>query len=166
MIRVSRRTVYLSIVALLAILMVPAFIVERSSIRELDVIKSKRAELSVIVSEYSSLSDQVGAIEQRTSLAKVSGVANAMEDIATSVGLKGKMKSIRGIGTKEVQGRMTEDSAEVQIERVTLNEIVNMLYRIEDAPMILSVKKTVIKKSFENPELLNVTMTVALFTKK
>ena len=166
MIKVSRRTVYLSIVALLAVLMVPVFIVERSSTAELNVIKSRRAELSALVSEYSSLSSQVGAIERKTSLTKVSGVANAMEEIASSVGLKGKMKSIRGLGTREVAGRMTEDSAEVQIEKVTLNEIVNILYRIEDAPMILSVKKTVIKKSFENPELLNVTLTVALFTKK
>jgi hypothetical protein len=32
--------------------------------------------------------------------------------------------------------------------------------------VILSVKRAMMKKSFENPELLDVTMTIALFTKK
>lgn len=164
--RVSRRTFYISIVVFLSLLTIPAFIVERSSMNELDRMKSRLAEMSVLSVEYRALSDEVGAVEKKTALSKVSGVANAMEDIASSLGLKEQMKSVRGIGTREIGGGMTEESAEVQMEKMSLNEMVNMFYRMGDAPMIISVKKTVIKKSFENPELLNVTMTVALFTKK
>jgi hypothetical protein len=164
--RVSRRTFYISIVVFLALLTIPAFIMQRSSVNEFDRMKSRLAEMSALGIEYRALSDQVGAVEQKTAISKVSGVANAMEDIASSLGLKGKLKSVRGIGTRDVGGGMTEESAEVQMEKLTLNEMVNMFYKIGDAPMILSVKKTTIKKSFENPELLNITMTVALFTKK
>jgi hypothetical protein len=164
--RFSRRTFYISIVVLLALLTVPAFIMERSSVNELGRMKSRLAEMSALGVEYSALSDQVGVVEQKSGLSKVSGVANAMEDIASSIGLKEKLKAVRGIGTRDVGGSMTEESAEVQMEKMTLNEIVNMFYRIGDAPMILSVKRAAVKKSFENPELLNVTMTVALFTKK
>lgn len=166
MIRFRRRTVAIWAVVFLAGLTVPAFIMERASVRELEGTKSKRAELSALGNDYRTLKEQVGAVEQKTPAAKVSGIANAMEDIASSVGIKGKMKSVKGVGTKEIQGPMTEESAEVQMEKVTLNEMVNMFYRIGEAPMILSVKRVTMKKSFENPELLNVTMTVALFTRK
>ncbi len=166
MIRLRRGTIAVSAVAFLAVLIVPAFVLERASLKDLDSIKSRRAELKALGSEYRTLKDQVGSVEQKTTISKVSGIANVMEDIASSVGLKGKLKSIKGVGTREIQGSLTEESAEVQMEKVTLNELVNMFYRIGEAPVILSVKRTTIKKSFENPELLNVTMTLALFTKK
>jgi hypothetical protein len=43
-----------------------------------------------------------------------------------------------------------------------MNEMVNVLYSIENAPMLLVIKKINIKTSFENPELLNITMTLSL----
>lgn len=166
MIRLRLGSVWVSAVIFLAVLAVPAFILERASMKELERLKSRRAELNVLSNEYRTLKDKVGFVEQKTTVSRVNGIANVMDDIASSIGLKGKLKSIRGAGTREIQGSLTEESAEVQIEKVTLNELVNMFYRIGEAPAILSVKRTTIKKSFENPELLNVTMTLALFTKK
>ncbi len=166
MMRLRRGTIAVSAVVFLAVLIVPAFILERASMKDLDSTKSRRAELKALGSEYRTLKDQVGSVEQKTTISKVNGIANVMEDIASSVGLKGKLKSIKGVGTREIQGSLTEESAEVQMDKVTLNELVNMFYRIGEAPVILSVKRTTIKKSFENPELLNVTMTLALFAKK
>lgn len=166
MIRLDRRTFTISAVVFLAALIVPVFVAERASVRELGRVKSKRAELSSLSSEYRTLKERMGSVEQKKSVTLVKGVANATEDIASSLGLKGKVKSIKGLGSREIQGTMTEESAEVQIEKMTLNELVNMLYRIREAPMILSIKRVAIKKSFENPALLNVTMTLALFTEK
>ena len=78
--------------------------------------------------------------------------------------MAGKMKSIKGTGTRKTPNQMSEETAEIQIEKLTINEMVQLIYKIEDAPMILAMKTVVIKKSFENPELLDVTMTVSLFT--
>ena len=73
--------------------------------------------------------------------------------------------SVKSTGTREKK-YASEEEAEVSVERVTMNEMVNILYRIENAPMILSVRKTSIKTSFDNPSLLNITMTVGLIKPK
>jgi len=36
---------------------------------------------------------------------------------------------------------------------------------IEDAPMMLSLRRVTIKKTFENPELLNATLILSFLTK-
>lgn len=157
---------FLSIILVLYVLIIPALIMERSSKKELDSLKLKRSELVVLGSEYRTLKEQVDAIEQKTAVKQASGIANALDSITSSMGIKGKVKSIKGIGNREMKGAMNEESAEVHLEKINLNELVNIFYKIGDAPMILSIKRAQVKKSFENPELFDVTMAVALFTKK
>jgi hypothetical protein len=72
------------------------------------------------------------------------------------------MKSVKLIGAKKVMDQISEESAEIQMEKLNMSEVVNLFYKIENAPMILAVKRVAIKKSFENPELLDVTMSVSL----
>jgi len=50
------------------------------------------------------------------------------------------------------------------MEKLNMTELVHMLYKMDNAPMILAVKKVDIKKSFENADLLDVTMSVSLFS--
>ena len=150
----------------LSVLMIPLFVLERSSRKEMEMLRAKQKEMIVLSREYKALKGNVDSVEQRSTLAAVRGIANAVEMLSSSVGMKGKLKSVKITGTREIQGSMTEESAEVQMEKVTLNELVNLFYRVEDAPMILSVKRATVKKSFENPELLDTTMTLSLFTRK
>jgi len=67
-------------------------------------------------------------------------------------------------GTKKIVDQMSEESAEIQMEKLNMSELINLFYKIENAPMILAIKKVAIKKSFENPELLDTTMSVSLFS--
>ena len=122
-------------------------------------------ELAALAADYQSMKERVDAVEQKGSLARVSGIPQVMDDISSSIGLKGKIKAVKAIGNREVAGG-SEESGEVQIEKVTMNELVNLLFRIEEAPMMLSIKRVAFKKSFENPELFNVTLTLSLFLKK
>ncbi len=87
-----------------------------------------------------------------------------MDEIASPLGIKGKVKSIKGTGTKKTIDKMSEESAEIQIEKLNMTELMHMFYKIENAPMILAVKKVTMKKSFESPDFLDLTMTVSLFT--
>ncbi len=160
------RIAFASAIVILFILIIPALIIERSSQKELDALKAKRIELSSLNSEYETLKTRVDVIERKSTLAQVSGVANAVDSTVSSLGIKEKIKSIKAVGNREMKSSMVEESAEIRIDRVSMNEMVNIFSKIEDAPMILSVKRVAIKKSFENPELLDITMTVALFTRK
>jgi len=162
----SRSSIPIAIVLLLSVLIIPVFIMQRASRKEVDTLKSKRTELALLATEFSTLKGQVDVVEQKTTSARVQGIANAVDSIVSSLGIKGKLKAVKGLGSREIKGPMTEESAEMQLERVSMNELVNIFYRIGEAPVILSVKRATMKKSFENPELLDVTMTISLFTKK
>ncbi len=150
----------------LFVLIIPAFVMERSAGKELEALKAKQKELVVLGREYRIMKQNVDFVEQRSTTAQVRGIANALDMLSSSIGMKGKIKSVKVTGTREIQGSMTEETAEVQMEKVTMNELVNMYYHLGEAPAILSVKRTTIKKSFENPELLDITMTISLFTRK
>ena len=163
----SRRQILtVSLFVGLCLLIIPAFVMERSAGKEVDMLQSKQRELSVLSREYRLMKENVDSVEQRSTLTQMRGIANAVDMLSSSLGMKGKIKSVKVAGTREIQGSMTEESGEVQMEKVTLNELVNLYHRVNEAPMILSVKRATIKKSFENPELLNITMTVSLFTRK
>ncbi|HET6514637.1 MAG TPA: hypothetical protein VFG09_05705 [Thermodesulfovibrionales bacterium] len=149
----------------LSLLIVPLFILQKTTTKETDFLRARHKELFTLGAEYKSLKGRLDSLEQRKSLTRVNGVPQALDDISGSLGLQGKVKSVKATGSREVSGG-TEESAEAQIEKITLNELVNLLYKIDEAPVMLSVKRIAVKKTFENPELLNVTISLSLFVKK
>jgi hypothetical protein len=161
----QRRTALILIVlAVLYILIIPGLIWTQSAEKELSILKTKYQEFSILAAEYGILKENVNAIEQKKTLTKINSIAQAMDEIASPLGIKGKVKSIKGTGTKRTIEKMSEESAEIQIEKLNMTELMHVLYKIENAPMILAVKKVTMKKSFETPDFLDVTMTVSLFT--
>ena len=158
-----RKALIVLALAGLYILLLPNLLWERSAERELSALRKKDNEFSALAGEYRSLKESISAIERKKALTKTTSIAQAIGDISRSLGMAGKMKSIKGTGTRKTPNQMSEETAEIQIEKLTIHEMVQLIYKIENAPMILAMKTVVIKKSFENPELLDVTMTVSLF---
>jgi len=159
-----RKALIVLALAVLYVLLLPNLLWEQSVRREQAALKKKYNEFSVLAREYQSLQVSISAIERKKALTKTASIAQAIGDISRSLGVTGKVKSIKGTGTRKTPNQMSEESAEIQIEGLTINEMVKLLYKIENAPLILAMKTVVIKKAFENPELLDVTMTVSLFT--
>lgn len=158
------RVLLLSALLGLYVVVIPALIWERASSRELSQLKTRFMEFSILSAEYRSLKEQIGSIEQKRFLTKTSGIAQVLDDAFLSLGVKGKMKSIKGIGGREIEGQLNEETAEFQMEKVDLNELVNIFYKLEKTPLLLSIQKVSLKKSFEKPDLLDVITTVSLFT--
>ncbi|MHB8881354.1 MAG: hypothetical protein ACYC69_07555 [Thermodesulfovibrionales bacterium] len=148
------------IVLLLGICILMAILV-RSSKAENRQLKARQAELSALKDEALRLRDAVGSAEGKKSLTKVEGVVQATDEVLKSLGMGQKVKSVKPTGSRNKQ-YATEEEAEVQLEKLSLNEMVNVLYRFENSAMFLSVKKTSIRTTFENPSLLNVIITVSL----
>ncbi len=161
-----RNTIFIGIAVSLFILIIPAFLIERSSKKEVATLKNKYMELTALSGEYKAFSDRIDIIEKRISLVKVNGIVQAIDDLSFSLGIKKKVKSVKVVGRREITDTMTEEMAEVLIEKVDMNELVNIFYKAENMPMAISIKKVKLKKPFDNPELLDVTMTIALFTEK
>jgi hypothetical protein len=79
--------------------------------------------------------------------------------------LSQKVKSVKSTEARD-RKYAVEEEAEVELEKVNMNEMTNIFYRIENGPFLLSVRKSDIKTNFENPALLNITMTVDLIKPK
>lgn len=81
--------------------------------------------------------------------------------IIDEIGIKGKGSQIKPIKGEE-QGGYVEDAAEVKIDGLTLNETVNLLFRLEKGAKPVVIKKALLKTRFDDPSRLDLTMTVAL----
>jgi hypothetical protein len=129
--------------------------------KERERLRAEQRELMALRDEYTALKASLDTVEGRKSVTKVEGIVQAVDEVFRSMGLNQKVKSVKPTGSRDRKFAV-EEEAEVQVERVDMNEMVNILYKLENAPMVLSVRKTTIKTSFDNPSLLNITMTISL----
>jgi len=136
-----------------------------SSQNELAVAHSRQKEFASLKSEYQTLKSGIDVIEDKKSITNVKGILQAVDEIFLSLGLKQRIRSVKPLTTQEAPG-LVEEEAEVQVERVNINEAVNLFYKIENAPMSIFIKKAAMKASFENPANLDITMTIALVRPK
>lgn len=160
------RGILLLALIFLVILIVPALIYERSLNSLLDLNRAKLRDLMILSNDYKMLKEKVSYAENKAPNPPMGGIASAVNDIAASLGIKGKIKAIKGVSSRQLKGNISEETAEVSIEKVTMNELINIFHKIETMPVVLSIKKTTIKKSFEKPELLDVTISLAIFNLK
>jgi hypothetical protein len=136
-----------------------------SSKKELKQLQERRKELLALKDEYVSLKQKVDLVEAKKGITKAPGVVQAIDEIFQPMGLKDKLKTVRAAGKKEI-GFGFEEEAEITVEKVGMNEMLNIFYKIETAPMMLTIKKASIKKSFENPELLNISIVLSFLKTK
>jgi len=81
--------------------------------------------------------------------------------IIEEIGIKGKGVKIAPIKGEERNG-VFEDAAEVRIDGLTLNEAVNLLYRLEKGSRPVFIKKSNLRTRFDDPSRCDLTMTIAL----
>ncbi len=136
-----------------------------SSKNELAGARARQKEFVLLKDEYQTLKSSIDVIESKKSITNVKGILPAVDEIFLSLGLKQRIRSVKPLTTKEAPGAV-EEEAEVQVERVNINEAVNLFYKIENAPMSIFIKKAAMKASFENPANLDITMTIALVRPK
>lgn len=149
----------------LYILIVPAFFLNMTTKKEVAGATTRYKEMQTLSAEYKAVKERMDAFDKRKLFTKTSGTVQAADNILASLGLKGKMKSFKALGSRELPGG-SEETADIYLEKVNMNELVNIFYSIENTPMPIAIKKTNIKKSFEKPELLDITITISLFSEK
>ena len=133
--------------------------------KEGSALRSQKEEIALLREDFLELRKKISAIEGKKALVKVEGIVQAMDEIFGSSGLNQKVKSIKPTVTRDKKYAV-EEEADVEVERVSMNELVNILYKLENAPMVLLIKKARLKTSFEDPSLLNITMTIGLVKPK
>ncbi|MBI4689805.1 MAG: hypothetical protein HY754_06020 [Nitrospirae bacterium] len=129
--------------------------------KDLERLNSQYREITLLKDEVTVLRPKIAFVERKKSLSKIDGIVSAVDDVFSSLGLRNKIKSIKRIGSREISGDIEED-AEVSIDKLNMNEMVNIFHKIENSPMLLVLKKVDIKTSFEKQELLNLNITITL----
>jgi general secretion pathway protein M len=81
--------------------------------------------------------------------------------IIEDIGIKGKSVKIVPLKGEERSG-FTEDAADIRIEGLTLNEAVNLLYRLEKGNRPLVIKKYNLRTRFDDPSRCDLTLILAL----
>jgi len=81
--------------------------------------------------------------------------------IIEDIGIKGKSVKIVPLKGEERSG-FTEDAADIRIDGLTLNEAVNLLYRLEKGARPLVIKKYNLRTRFDDPSRCDLTLILAL----
>jgi general secretion pathway protein M len=130
-----------------------AFITKKWSAREADI-----AEMLLLKQRYQEAS--VGAQKLNNRLAAIRP-DDSPAKVIDEIGIKGKNSQIRQLKGEERSG-FVEDAAEVKLEGLTANEVVNLIYRLEYGSKPVVIKKTLLKTRFDDPAKIDLTLNIAL----
>jgi hypothetical protein len=128
-------------------------------------LKEQRKEMILLCNEYLKKRQEIESFESKRNITNIKGIMQAIDEVFQSIGLKSRLKSIKSSGSKETKEGIIEE-ADIIVENLNMNELINLLYRLENSPTLLVLKRTTIKKSFENPDLLNLYATLSFLRQK
>ncbi len=137
------------------------------------VVLRKRAELEVfskLRAEYEGVAGVINPFEQRASATgRNLKTERILGDIGEALGIKEKMGSFKTVAAGATKGYM-KSATELTLTGITLNELVNFLYRVEGHRNMLMVKGVSLKpagagKGKAAGELLNVELSVEIISK-
>jgi general secretion pathway protein M len=115
-------------------------------------------ELMLLKQRYLNLKKESERLANRLATVKTDDSPGRVMEEA---GFKGKPVQIRPLKGEE-RGGLQEEQAEMKIEGLTANELVNLLHRLEKGAKPVILKKLLVKSRFDDPAKLDVTLTLAL----
>ena len=126
----------------------------------------KRTELKEIVKlkeEYLSQKSVIDRINKELSKKRKGfAIFSFLEETANNLGIKGNIISMKP--SNAVIGDLyKESSIEIRVEGITLKQLTEYLYKIENTDQVLKIKRLKIKPRTENPRIVNVTFKVSTF---
>ncbi len=130
--------------------------------RENRKLKNQLHEIKTFTEEIIYIKDSVESREKKIGLTEVSGVVSVLEQMLSSLGLEAKV--IKPLEKKRIK-EYSEENAELQIEDIDLNKIVNLFYEIENSPVPVKIKNVIMKTTFENPDIFILSLTASLISK-
>ncbi len=115
--------------------------------------------------EYVKESAEVAPLEKKL-LMPPSGVSpvTIIGEIGRSIGIKSNISSFKPFEDKALKGYV-KNGVEVKVEGITLNQLVNFVYGIEDYKNLLIIKDFSMKSRFDNPDIYDVTAQVVLVSR-
>lgn len=110
-----------------------------------------------------AMAEETKKLKARAGESRNSNFVSEMEQTAAEFGLAKGLKKINLVAHKE-DGKFRGDDYELKIEGVDINTAVNFIYRISNSGILVNFKKCSMTVSFENPDLLNISLLVSHIT--
>lgn len=122
--------------------------------------EEKKRLLSVIYmgKEYLSVKNDVADIGDRAFTGEGASLSG-IDSIVNKAGLKKKLSSLKPL-TTPVTDEFKRIRAELYFEKASLSEIMRLLSAMEIDGHVMTVEKTTLKATYENPTLFNATLVV------
>ncbi len=163
-----RRTVLFVIVALvLSALLLGLFIFSAKYTKVKRMAGAKEAEavaFEKLRTEYLLKKSLLERLRRKAYGAESRSIVAICETLGKEAGVGQRIVSLKPLGEK-VQSGYVESAAELRLESVKLDELVNLLYMIENHRLMLVIKDFRLKSRFDNPDLIDVTMQLARLRK-
>lgn len=125
--------------------------------------REKQREILKLVDQYQQINQKLKGAESEIAKGFDATITTTLATLAEKGGIKDRIQNIRDRGATSAE-LFDKISAEVQLTKVTVPQIVDYLYSIEQHPeLFLRVDQIRIKRRFDNKQLLDVTFQVSTY---
>ena len=122
------------------------------------------AELQTLRSDYQRQKRVIDRIDTRLRRQQRNfAIFSYLEQVAGRTGVQDKIQSMNTVASPP-NTEYKEDSVEVRMEGVALQQLVEYLHRVENSPQILRIKRLQIGPTRENRQLLSVRLRISVFS--
>lgn len=125
--------------------------------KRLALMESVHAEISSEKAALMAMSEDTKALKARAEESRNKNFVTEMEKTSAEFGLSRSLKKINFIANRQ-DGHFVADDYEIKLEGVDINTAVNYLHRLANAGLLVKVKKCSVAVSFENQNLLNISL--------
>lgn len=156
------------VVVTLTILLAGIILPYRAAIERLEQrIASRQGQLieaRTLVQRIKGMQGEVAATERKLSTANSAPLVSILEALVVEIAGKEKLLGVRPQTTTAPVG-FRQEKVEIQLEKVRLEQLVQLLYAIDSARSALQTDSLKMRPRFEDPALLDVTLVVSSFVK-
>ena len=125
-------------------------------------LNNQLTEINALSEGLIQIKSVVRSTEKKIGLKNSAGVVSTLEQVLKRLGIEASV--LKPLKKRRVN-EFVEQDVELEIQDIDLNNIVNLLYRIENAPQPIKIKSTLIKTSFENTDKFILKLTASLISK-
>lgn len=152
---------FLGFFLLLYLLVFPFFSSKTKLRRNIQVDQQRLKEIMLLSSEYKALHGSSGDMGKAIA-GRGEGFTlfSLLEKLASQAGLKDRIKYIKP-STSQAKGKYKISSVEMQFEGITMRQLFDYLYRIEDPKNIIKIKRISIKKHKEKSGHVDATLQIS-----
>ena len=115
--------------------------------------------------QYQRIQTQINSLENRQQTTDNFSLFSFIESHVTRIARRENLTAMRPLPATS-HDKMTEQSVEIKLEKVSLGQMMQLLQTIDSAPAALQVKTLQLKVRFDNPQQLDSSMRISAYSKK